>query len=155
MITKPGVQKARVRKWLEAIPGGLSATNLPEKLEAPIATEILKEAGLREGEEALVVNYRGASGWCLLTTKRLIWLNQGLVDSLPWEEITLAQQPPEKAARITREQLSKGDITELEVFDASGGRNVIHIEAGEPYYIVWSAILAFSNLSRKPDPIPL
>lgn len=155
MITKPKVQKIRIRKWLQAVPGGLPNTNTLEGLGESVAARILEETNLREGEEALLVNHREASGWCLLTTKRLIWCNQGMVNYLPWEEITLVQQPPERAAQIIREELSKDDITELEVFDASGGKRVIEIEAGEPYYIMWSAILAFSKLSRKPDPIPL
>lgn len=155
MITKPKVQKIRVQKWLGAVPGGLPTTATLDKFEEQTATEILRKAGLRDGEEALLVNYQGSSGWTLLTTQRLVWFHQGVVSSLRWEEVTLAQQPPEKAAQIIREELSKDDITELEIFDASERKYTIKIEAGEPYYIIWSAILAFSNLSRKPDPIPL
>jgi len=155
MITKPKVQKVRVRKWLEVIPGGLRTTNTLDKIEEPIATEIVRRVNLLDDEEALLVNYRSSSEFCLLTTKRLIWVHHGEFDSLTWREITLAQQPPAKAAQIIRGELRNDDITDLEVFDASGKKHVVQIEAGEPYYMIWSAILAFSNLSRKPDPIPL
>jgi hypothetical protein len=155
MITKPKVQKIRVRKWLEVVPGGMPTTNTLDKLEEAIAAEMLNAAGLASDDEPLLANYRSISEWCLLSTRRLVWLNQGLLSSLPWADITLAQQPPEKAAQIIRGELSKDNISELEIFDSAGSKHVVRIEAGEPYYIIWSAILAFSNLSRKPDLIPL
>jgi hypothetical protein len=155
MITKPKVQKIRVRKWLEAVRGGMVTTNTLDNFDEPIVEEILGGAALLEGEEALLANYRGSSGWCLLTTKRLIWSAQGSLSSLLWGDIALGWQPPEKSAQIVRGELSKNDISDLEVFDASGRRHVIQVEPGEPYYMIWSAILAFSSNSKKPDPIPL
>jgi hypothetical protein len=154
MITKPKVQKIRVGKWLEGeqLPTTL---NRLENFEEPVRMEILRKAGLGPEEESLLVNYQGKHRWCLLTSQRLIWVEQSLLKSLLWKDITLAQQPPMKAAQIIREELAKDDITELEVFDREDHKYSIELEAGKPYYIVWSAILAFCNLSRPPDPIPL
>jgi hypothetical protein len=154
MITKPKVQKIRVGKWLEGIGGGTESTNTIDKIEASAADQILAKAGIGNDEEPILVNDRD-SEWCLLTTKRLIWFQEEVLRAIPWSEITLAQQPPEQAARIIRGELEKDQVTELEVFDTLGTKHLVTLEAGSPYYIIWSAILAFCNLSRKPDRIPL
>lgn len=70
----------------------MASTNTLDQFDESIAGEILGGASLREDEEAFA-NYRGASGWCLLTTKRLIWKVSGVLSSLFWSEIALAQQP--------------------------------------------------------------
>jgi len=155
MITKPKVQKIRVVKWLEGIGGGTASTNTLDRLPEASAKEIIARANLGDDEEPLLGNQRGYSEWCLLTSKRLIWSQDCAIHAIPWGEITLAQQPPEKAAKIIRGDLEKDQITDLEVFDATGTRHVLNLEAGAAYYIIWSAIIAFCNLSRRPDPIPL
>lgn len=155
MITKPRVQKIRIRKWLEGIDAGTTSFGTPDKVAKPIADIVVRQTDLGADEEPLLVNYRSDSEWCLLTTKRLIWFQEGQLNSLAWHEITGAQQPPEKAAQIIREELGKDKITELEIFDATDRKCILQLEAGDPYYIIWSAILAFSKRTRKPDPIPL
>ena len=155
MITKPKVQKIRIRKWLDGIGGGTPTFNVPARMPQLILTAIYGHASLQPDEEALLVNYRADSDWCLLTTKRFVWFQTAELHSLCWSEITGAQQPPQKAAQIIRGELRKDHITELEVFDALGRKSLLHLEPGKAYYIIWSAILAFCNYVRRPDPISL
>jgi hypothetical protein len=155
MITKPKIQKLRVRKWLEDINGGTPVVNTLDKIDESIANAITLLVPLGVGEEALLVSVSNSTQWCLLTTSRLIWLQDEMIHGLPWGEIAGAQQPPQQTAKMIRGELQKDQISDLELFDGSGQRYRIRLQPGSAYYIVWSAILAFCCYSRQPDPIPL
>jgi hypothetical protein len=155
MITKPKVQKIRVRKWLEPIGGGTQTFNRLENLPQKIAEEMSSRAALQSDEEALLANFRSEGEWCLLTTRRLVWLQDGALQTFFWNEIVGAQQPPEQSARLIRKELAQDQIVDLEVFAATGQKHVLRLGSGSPYFVVWSAILEFCNYTRRPDPIPL
>jgi hypothetical protein len=141
MIIKPNVQKLRVRKWLDDIDGGTPTINTLDKIAKPIAHAITTRAMLRHDEEPLIVSGRDSTDWCLLTTARLIWSQDEVIRSLPWRDISGAQQPPEQTAKIIRGEMEKDQISDLELFDASNQRYLLRLNSGSAYYIVWSAIL--------------
>ncbi len=120
-----------------------------------LLTEIHEHAVLGPNEDMLLVSYRRTSQWCLLTTQRLIWFQERAAHSLAWKEIVGAQQPPEQAAPIIRQELPKDEISDLEVFDAEGRRHTLTLKEGEAYYVIWSAILVFCNYVRRVDPVDL
>lgn len=155
MITKPKIQKLRVSKWLDNINGGTPTINRLDKIAEPIAHAITMRAMLDPDEEPLMASGRNDTEWCLLTTARLIWSQDEMIRSLPWRDISGAQQPPEQSAKIIRGEMEKDEISDLELFDASSQKYLLRLNPGSAYYIVWSAILAFCRYSRQPDPIPL
>jgi hypothetical protein len=100
MITKAKVQKLRAKKWLDDINGGSPTINTLDKIAEPIAYAVTTQVTLWQDEEALLVSGRSSTEWCLLTTARLIWLQDETIHRLPWSDIAGAQQPPEQAAKI-------------------------------------------------------
>lgn len=154
MISKLKVQKRKLDKLL-GYGGGTATTNTPPRIANDISGKLIERANLEDGDEALLITYRSDSEWFLLTSKRMIWLQDEELHRLAWHEIVGAQQPPTQSARIIKGELRSDEVPDLEIFEASGRKHILHLEPGDAYYIVWSSILYLCNYIRRPDPIQL
>lgn len=151
---KKKAQKRRIQKLLEGSESWTSTTKSLDRLPESIAGRIRDAVTLASDEESLLASALDAERWCLLTTDRLVWLQEGMLRDLAWHDIRCAQQSPTQSARIIRGELQKNQISDLEIFDSRDTKYTFYLEASG-YYIVWSAILAFCNYTRRPDPIDL
>lgn len=155
MITNPAVRVRRIWKLLERSGGGTQRTNTLSSFSPAVVSELSTAAVLAGAEEGLLAFYQGSSRWLLLTTERLVWKQGEKQAQLDWAEIHGVQQPPGLSAQLIRGELSEEAIEELEVFDCKGGRHLLRLEPGKGYYLVWSAITAFCDFVRPPEPVEL
>jgi len=155
MITNKNVKKRRVKKLLERFGGGASGSATPDRFPEELPSDIHHRVSLRPGEESLIASFRDNTSWCLLTTERCLWFEDGKLRALPWLNIHGIQQPPALSARIIRGDQDKNTANELEIFDAEGSKHTLRIAPGRDYHLVWSAILVLGNITRQPDPINL
>jgi hypothetical protein len=152
MITNVKGRRRRVQKLLMRYNGGTATTTTIDRMQPAAAAEILAAGALSSGEEILAASWRVHGSWCLLTTEHLIWCEEGKVTCLPWHDVRGAQQPPRQAAQIVLEEITKDEISDLEVFDSQDQKYTLRVHAGSDYYIVWSGIIALANYTRGPDP---
>lgn len=155
MITNPDVRARRIRKLIEQFGGGTPKTNALSALSPAIVAELRTHVAFGERETGLLAFYGGPGQWLLLTSGRLIWKQGGQQFELGWEDVQGVQQPPKISARVIRGELAVETVEDLEIFDSRGKRHLLHLERGEGYNLVWSAITALSNYLRPPDEIEL
>jgi hypothetical protein len=112
---KRKAQKRRIQKLLEGSEAWTSTTNSLDRLPEPIAGQIKEAVTLAADEESLLASTFDAERWCLLTTGRLLWFQEGMLRDLAWHDIRCAQQPPAQSAEIIRGELQKNQISNLEI----------------------------------------
>ena len=156
MIRNPQVRARRVhRLFSDAGPLPATIQSSLEPLEPGVSASLAAALCLEGAETVLMVALVDLKDWCVLTTERLSWSSAGTIHHLIWEEVTGVQQPPALSARIIRGETPKDEAEELEVFNASGSAYQLKLPMGAAYYMVWSAIAALGNISRRPDEIRL
>ena len=94
----------------------------------------------------LVVSKADSGEITVLTDRRLLALvDRQIVVDLGWEEVASGGPVPEEMARMLCGELSKLELNELSVLDATGHSHLIHLHAGADYLLIWSAVLALAR----------
>jgi hypothetical protein len=155
MIKKPQVREQRVRRLLSQMGPMAAISRSLDELDRPVSEVLTRDLRLDPAERIMVIAGATETGWCVLTTERLVWSASGEVRSLGWSEVAGVQQPPDLSARIIRGEVPKESAEELEVFDACDGKYTLKLPPGPSYYFVWSTIAAIGNITRSADIIDL
>lgn len=109
-----------------------------------IQTAISRTANMESDEAPIIASYRDQKSWVLLTSKRLVWSEDGVSDSLPWEKIKNATIPVSALAALGSSAKKENAVLEV-VTDA--GKIEVVIEPGSAFSGFWNVLKSASSLS--------
>jgi hypothetical protein len=110
---------------------------------------LLEHAMLESGEEPIVAYLGGATSWCLLTNRGLVWLDVEGVHRLSIFEVNRFTH--DMGAALQRGHLDKRQFHDLTVHMKSGETAVIQLESGAPFYSVWRALDWMLDWANRPE----
>jgi hypothetical protein len=108
-----------------------------------VQRELGAGAAIQEGEVPLIASYRNRDSWVLLTSRRLVWLEGGTRNSLPWERIKDATIPTSAMAALRSSV--KLENARLEVLTDAGKVEVL-VEPGKPFSGFWNVLKTVPSL---------
>lgn len=155
MTTSKKGQRRRIQKLMDRFEGGAEFVNTPEGLPEEMRRRIERSLALHPDEDVLLVGWTVAGSWCVLTSDRFAWLQDGQFQALRWTDVRAVQQPPAVSVKIIRGEMRKDAASILEVIDSDEQYHRITVMPGRSYYLLWNAILGLCNHTRLLDPIVL
>lgn len=129
--------------------GNARKTKLFEDLPQTEQHLLLENARLEPGEAPVIAYLGGATNWCLVTDRGLVWLDVGGIHRLSVFDI--ARVTHDMAAALRRGHLDKRQFHELTVHTKSGRTEVIPLESGAPFYAVWRALDWMMDWAGRPE----
>ena len=99
---------------------------------------LLGETQLRQDEVPVIATTQGPAP-LVITTAQIFWRSQEVLHSLALDQIVAV-----KAPQIMN--LSKLDVTELELTDVAGEKHLLRTKPGKPLFIIWNVLLKVGRI---------